>query len=79
MKAGESGGGAVRQAFCAALQAELADFYRLVAVLEVQANQPLPKPGAPIPAGIVRLAHIDRHPLPTAERCRLLPRTGFEL
>ncbi|KAJ9510229.1 hypothetical protein QJQ45_015708 [Haematococcus lacustris] len=44
------GGGAVRQALGAALQGELVDFYRLVAVMEAHAAQPLPTPGAPEPS-----------------------------
>ncbi|KAJ6425751.1 hypothetical protein OIU84_026350 [Salix udensis] len=34
--------GTVRQAFCAALQNELLDYYKLLAVLEVQAMNPIP-------------------------------------
>ena len=40
-----TGGGAVRQALCSTLATELADFYRLMAVLEVHAVQPMPTPG----------------------------------
>lgn len=43
---GVGGGGAVRQALCSTLAAELADFYRLMAVLEAHASQPMPAPGA---------------------------------
>jgi hypothetical protein len=39
-------GGAVRQALCSTMATELADFYRLMAVLEVHASQPIPTPGA---------------------------------
>lgn len=34
--------GTVGQAFCAALQAELSDYYRLMAVLEAQVHNPIP-------------------------------------
>lgn len=37
--------GAYRQALHGAMQAELADFYRLMAVLEAHATQPIPLPG----------------------------------
>mmetsp|Transcript_8944 Transcript_8944/g.19114 ORF Transcript_8944/g.19114 Transcript_8944/m.19114 type:complete len:880 (+) Transcript_8944:124-2763(+) len=37
--------GAMHQALCAALSQELNDFYRLMAVLETQSNQPIPVPG----------------------------------
>ena len=42
----ESGvtGGTIRQAFCSALQAELAEFYRLMAVLQEQSLREPPKP-----------------------------------
>ena len=43
--ASATGGGAVRRALCAALHAEIADFYRLMAILEVHAAQPIPVPG----------------------------------
>uniref|UniRef100_A0A7S3QYS6 Gamma-tubulin complex component n=1 Tax=Dunaliella tertiolecta TaxID=3047 RepID=A0A7S3QYS6_DUNTE len=41
----QGGGGAVRQALCSTLATELADFYRLMAVLEAHAMQPMPTPG----------------------------------
>jgi hypothetical protein len=44
---GTNSGGAVRQALCGALHAELSDFYRLMAVLEAHASQPIPVPGMP--------------------------------
>jgi hypothetical protein len=37
----------VRQALCGALHAELSDFYRLMAVMEAHASQPIPVPGEP--------------------------------
>ena len=42
---GMEGQGVVRQAMCAALQGELKDFYRLMAVLESQSLNPTPLPG----------------------------------
>lgn len=42
----ESGvaGGTIRQSFCSALQAELAEFYHLMAVLQEQSLREAPKP-----------------------------------
>jgi hypothetical protein len=45
-----NGQGAVRQALAAALQQELNDLYRLMAVLEAQQVYSLPLPGRPPPA-----------------------------
>lgn len=41
----QHGSGSVRQALCAALQEEITDFYRLMAVLEAQLAAPMPLPG----------------------------------
>ena len=40
--------GAVRQALSAALQQELTELYRVMAVLEAQLAHPLPMPGAQV-------------------------------
>ncbi|KAL3160087.1 hypothetical protein ABBQ32_010867 [Trebouxia sp. C0010 RCD-2024] len=44
----ESGmaGSTIRQSFCSALQAEVAEFYRLMAVLQEQSMREAPKPGS---------------------------------
>ncbi|GFR48690.1 hypothetical protein Agub_g10646, partial [Astrephomene gubernaculifera] len=42
------GEASVRQALGAALASEVGDFYRLLALLEAQAGQPLPTPGDPL-------------------------------
>ena len=38
-------GSTIRQSFCSALQAEVAEFYRLMAVLQEQSMREAPKPG----------------------------------
>ena len=38
-------GSAIRQSFCSALQAEIAEFYRLMAVLQEQSMREAPKSG----------------------------------
>jgi len=43
--------GSVRQAFCSALQAELSNYFRMMAVLEGRAHLPLPNPSKPDPPG----------------------------
>jgi hypothetical protein len=45
-----SGVGALAQAFCGALQQELVDFYRLMAVLEAQLHVPRPSAAPPLPS-----------------------------
>lgn len=39
-------GSTIRQSFCSALQAEVAEFYRLMAVLQEQSMREAPKPGS---------------------------------
>ena len=58
----ESGvaGGTIRQSFCSALQAELAEFYHLMAVLQEQSLREAPKPDN-IASGDSRLDGQLRH------------------
>eukprot|EP00897_Mesotaenium_endlicherianum_P001160 jgi/Mesen1/11044/ME000099S10486 len=46
MQTGSSSAGVVRQAFVSVLQQELAQFYRLLSVLETQAHHPIPSAGS---------------------------------
>jgi hypothetical protein len=45
VSSGRAEHGAVRQALCAALGQECKDFYRFMAVLQGQAQEPIPVPG----------------------------------
>ena len=71
----ESGvaGGTIRQSFCSALQAELAEFYHLMAVLQEQSLREAPKPDN-VATGDSRLhRHTTAVLLPSTVSNKLVP------